>query len=189
MSETPEVSYRKHKICHTKVGLHGKPSTFVYFRDLLFMDYCLNFVWYSQKCWQKNLETLVLFMKCKIKKRNHLVLRVGPKPEGIRARFAIYRGFGGEKCPRTLGNRCFQFHIFLYFMKSPKIQIFCQQFLWPKSKQSWNQFQRKNWLVRLAQNTVYYQILNLKNYSSPLGVQWNQLGVQWNLWKLKWEPF
>ena len=40
----------------TNVGFHGKPLIFLNFWDLVFMDYSLNFGWYSQKCWQKNLK-------------------------------------------------------------------------------------------------------------------------------------
>ena len=40
----------------TNAGFHGKPLIFFYFCDLVFMDYCLNFGWYSRKWWQKKLK-------------------------------------------------------------------------------------------------------------------------------------
>ena len=40
----------------TNVRFHDKPLIFFYFCDLDFIDYCLNFRWYSRKWWQKKLK-------------------------------------------------------------------------------------------------------------------------------------
>ena len=40
----------------TNVGFHGKALIFFYFCDLDFIDYYLNFWWYSRKCDQKKLK-------------------------------------------------------------------------------------------------------------------------------------
>ena len=126
----------------TNVGFHGKPLIFFYFCDLVFMDYCLNFGWYSQKCWQKNLILWWYSWNAKKKKWNHLVPRMGPRAY-FRLRRAAAPAAGASRFHRglrrcaaeaknalgpILGTRWFQFILFLHFMKPQKFQIFCQHF-------------------------------------------------------------
>ena len=40
----------------TNVGFHVKPLRLFYICDLDFIDYYLNFRWYSRKCWQNEFQ-------------------------------------------------------------------------------------------------------------------------------------
>ena len=124
------------------------------------MDYCLNFGWYSQKCWQKNLILWWYSWNAKKKNWNHLVPRMGPRAY-FRLRRAAAPAAGASRFHRglrrcaaeaknalgpILGTRWFQFILFLHFMKPPKYQIFCQHFCETTQNSNnnpWNQVPKK----------------------------------------------
>ena len=133
---------------------------FFFFCDLVFMDYCFNFGWYSQKCWQKNLKLWWYSWNAKKKiettwclgwARGHIFAPAAQRlrPRALRALPRLPRCAADAKnaLGPTLGTRWFQFILFLHSMKPPKFQIFCQHFCETTQNSNnypWNQVTKKN---------------------------------------------
>ena len=136
----------------TNVGFHGKPLIFFYFCDLVFIDYFLNFWWYSRKRWQKNLK--LWWYSWNAKKKIETTWCLGwALGAPLRPSLRASRSAPASAPPLgpSLGTRWFQFILFLHVMKPQKFQIFWQQFCETTQNSNnnpWNQVtKKKKWVV------------------------------------------